>query len=220
LAEEKSFKNYIMNPHEKAAEAIVSRIIGRIEQAGRRYTITLAGESGSGKTMTGKALVSALEKRGRSAIVLGQDNYFVLPPEANDRQRKADHTWLGPHREVNLDLMDRHLKEAREGAASLDIPHIEYYTNISTINKINIEKCSVIIAEGTYTSLLRNVDTRIFIDEDYNATLKFRKQRNRGNEVNDPFVENILETEHKIIAGHRFLADFIINENLDVKAAE
>jgi len=34
--------------------------------------------------------------------------------------------------------------------------------------------------------------------------------------VNDPFVENILETEHKIIAGHKFLADFVITKDYDV----
>jgi uridine kinase len=38
--------------------------------------------------------------------------------------------------------------------------------------------------------------------------------------VNDPFVEGILETEHKIIAGHKFLADIIITKDYDVVPAE
>ena len=74
----------------------------------------------------------------------------------------------------------------------------------------------MIIVEGTYTSLLKSVDTKIFIDEDYKETLKYRKRRNRGNEVNDPFVESVLETEHKIIAGHKFLADIIITKDYEV----
>ncbi|NJO90121.1 MAG: hypothetical protein HC831_15120 [Chloroflexia bacterium] len=47
-------------------------------------------------------------------------------------------------------------------------------------------------------------------------TLPYRQKRNRGNEVHDPFVENILITEHKIIAGHKFLADFIIDKDYNV----
>jgi uridine kinase len=47
-------------------------------------------------------------------------------------------------------------------------------------------------------------------------TLEDRKKRNRGNEVNDAFTENILATEHKIIAGHKQLADFVINDDFEV----
>ena len=72
------------------------------------------------------------------------------------------------------------------------------------------------VAEGTYTTLLRHVDLRIFIDANYHDTLKYRKMRNRGNEVKDPFVEGILETEHKIISGHVFLADVVISKDYDV----
>jgi uridine kinase len=208
-----------MNNHENAASQIVSAILGRLNLSIRRLAITLAGESGCGKTETGKALITAFGKQGINAIVLGQDNYFFLPPKENDRQRKTDNTWLGPHKEVNLELMDKHLGAAKNGAASIDVPHIQYDTNVSTVSTVSLEGIGIIIAEGTYTSLLRQADVRIFIDEDYNATLKYRKLRNRGNEVNDPFVENILETEHKIIAGHKFLADFIILESLEVVAA-
>lgn len=205
-----------MNPHEKAADQISRLLIQKIRQTGRRYIISIAGESGCGKTETGKALVSALGNKNIKAIVLGQDNYFVLPPAANDAQRKKDAAWLGPHKEVRMELMEEHITEARKGASSLKIPFIEYHTSEETFQAIELEDIQVVIAEGTYTSLLRNVDTRIFIDEDYRETLKFRKKRNRGNEVNDPFVEHILETEHKIIAGHKYQADIIITRDYDV----
>jgi uridine kinase len=74
----------------------------------------------------------------------------------------------------------------------------------------------VIIAEGTYTSLLKHVDVKVFISRNWLKTLEARKKRNRGNEVNDPFTEQILATEHKIIAGHKQLADFIINDEYQV----
>lgn len=205
-----------MNKHEKAAGKIVEALVDRINKCEGRFALTLAGESGSGKTETGKALIDVFGKHGIKAVVLGQDNYFFLAPSANDKQRKADPAWLGPHKEVNLSLMDQHINLAKQGAPSIDIPHIEYHTGATTLNTTPLDGVKVIIAEGTYTSLLRHADARVFIDEDYKATLKYRKERNRGNEVNDPFVENILETEHKIIAGHKFLADFIIPESLEV----
>jgi hypothetical protein len=51
------------------------------------------------------------------------------------------------------------------------------------------------------------------------ATWEDRKKRNRGNEINDPFTEKILSTEHKIIAGHRYLADFLVNDDYQVVPA-
>lgn len=206
-----------LNPHEQAASVIISQIVDLIKaKKEKRYTITLSGESGCGKTETGKALVNELGRSGVTSLVLGQDNYFFLAPVANDTMRKKDPEWLGPHKEVNLKLLDETLVSAMNGADIIDVPHIDYNTNVEIIEKVSIEGFKVIIVEGTYTSLLKHVDTKIFIDADYKDTLKFRKLRNRGNEVNDPFVENILETEHKIIAGHKFLADFVITKDCDV----
>ena len=38
--------------------------------------------------------------------------------------------------------------------------------------------------------------------------------------MNDPFTELVLATEHKIIAGHKYLADFIINDDYEVLNVE
>ena len=74
----------------------------------------------------------------------------------------------------------------------------------------------VLIAEGTYTSLLKHVDTRIFIARNWLDTLEHRQKRKRGNEVGDLFIEQVLSMEHKIIAGHKQLADFLITKDYDV----
>jgi len=60
------------------------------------------------------------------------------------------------------------------------------------------------------------VDAKIFIARNRLDTLEHRKKRNRGNEVKDPFTEQILVTEHKIIAGHKQLADFVITKDYDL----
>jgi len=205
-----------MNPHEKAVSLIIPQIIDSIKIKKQRYIITLAGESGCGKSETAKIFVTELNKQGVSSMVLGQDNYFFLTPLANDAKRKEHPEWLGPHKEVNIVLLNNTLVQAINGSDTINVPCIDYDANIVRHENVSIEGIKVIIVEGTYTSLLKHIDTRIFIDADYKDTLKFRKIRSRGNEVNDPFVENILETEHKIIAGHKYLADFIITKDYDV----
>jgi uridine kinase len=209
--------NYSDNPHQKAAKIIVSEIIERIKNKKARFVITVAGESGCGKTETGKAILSELKNNEVNSVLLEQDDYFVLPPASNDAKRKSDPNWLGPHVEVKMEVLENNLKNAVSGASEIEKPSIDYYANSIENIKLSLTGVDVIIAEGTYTSLLRNIDARVFITSTFVDTLPYRKKRNRGNEVQDPFVENILSTEHKIIAGHRYLADFIISKDYDVK---
>ena len=204
--------------HRRAAGAIVPQIIDAIRRKGTRYTITVAGESGSGKSETGRAIADELEKHGIRSVVLGQDDYFVLPPRANDRERRNDPQWLGPHVEVRLDLMEQNLLSAIQGKREIAKPLVDYDANAIQQETIPLDGIGVMIAEGTYTSLLKHVDTRIFIARNWMDTLEDRQKRNRGKEVGDPFTELVLSTEHKIIAGHKQLADFVITKDYEVIA--
>lgn len=181
-----------------------------------RYIITVAGESGSGKSETSQAIAKELENYGIKSVVLGQDDYFILPPKANNTKRREDPDWLGPHVEVKLDVLDRNLKDAIQGKNEIKKPLVDYDANTIEGETISLKGVKVVIAEGTYTSLLKNVDTKIFITRNWLDTLEHRKKRNRGNEAGDPFIEQILATEHKIIAGQRQLADFLITNEYDV----
>ncbi|MBF8290287.1 MAG: hypothetical protein HW391_1255, partial [Chloroflexi bacterium] len=104
--------------HERAAATIAAHLGPRLVGLDRRATITVAGESGSGKSETGLALREALGRLGRHALVLQQDDYFLLPPRSNDRARRRDITRVGPG-EVRLVLLESHLAAARDGARSL-----------------------------------------------------------------------------------------------------
>ncbi len=202
--------------HTRAASEIVPQIIGNIRHKNTRYVITVAGESGSGKSETGKAIADELEKCGIKSVVLGQDDYFVLPPKSNDRKRREDPEWLGPHLEVKLDVMEQNLVSAIQGKKEITKPLVDYDSNTIEEETINLDGIKVLIAEGTYTSLLKHVDTRIFIARNWRDTLEHRRTRKRGNEVGDPFIEQVLSMEHKIIAGHKQLADFLITKDYEV----
>ena len=202
--------------HIHAAGIIVSQIAEKVKTKPSRFVITVAGESGSGKSETGLAIANELEKLEIKSILLGQDDYFFLPPKSNTAKRREDPDWLGPHVEVNFDVLEQNLIDAISGSSQIIKPQVDYNADTVGSETISLEGVKVIIAEGTYTSLLKHVDTKVFIARNWLKTLEDRKKRNRGNEVNDPFTENILATEHKIIAGHKQLADFVIDDDFDV----
>ena len=202
--------------HIRAACAIVPDILESIKAKRGRYVVTVAGESGSGKSETGRAIADELGAHGITSVLLGQDDYFVLPPKSNDAKRRDDDRWLGPHVEVRFDVLEQNLVDAIDGSDEIVKPLIDYDANSVEDETINLRGVEVVVAEGTYTTLLKHVDTRVFIARNRIDTLEHRAKRNRGTEVGDSFVENVLELEHKIIAGHRHLADFVITRDYEV----
>ena len=211
-----SDRSDIEEQYRKVIRIIVSQLFEKITNKSSRYTITVAGESGCGKTETAKSIAAELEKFGIKTIILGQDHYCYLTPKFNDIKRKEDPEWLGPHVEIKMDLLEKNLKDAITGESEITKPVIDPVENSIKDIQISLIGVKVVIAEGTYASLLKNVDTRIFIARNRLDTLEDRKKRNRRNEVNDPFTEQILNTEHKIIAGHRLLADIVVTKDFDV----
>jgi uridine kinase len=212
----KGDKLVLQDYHKRAAREIVSRILRDVERAKTRYVISVAGESGSGKSETGKAIADELATFGIESVVLGQDDYFVLPPKSNDLKRREDPEWLGPLVEVKLDVLEQNIVDATQGKREIVKPLVDYGSNSIEEEIINLDGIKVLIAEGTYTSLLRHVDTRIFISRNWLDTLEHRQKRKRGSEVGDPFIEQVLSLEHKIIAGHQHLADILITKEYDV----
>ncbi len=195
--------------HRKAAAGIVPLILAPIEAADR-HTVSIAGQSGSGKSETAVALLEALSERGISAAILQQDDYFVFPPKTNDRTRRIDINWVGPQ-EVRLDLMDSHLQAFLEGADAIDKPLVDYETDSVGDERMSLTNVQVLIAEGTYTSLLAHCKTHVFIDRTYLQTRKHREKRMRDASELDPFIDQVLEIEHDIISKHKSLATIVID---------
>ena len=200
--------------HRRAADIIISHLIDTIRSMERRFTMTVAGESGSGKSETGQALADALGERGVRAVVLQQDDYYVLPPRFNDAARRANFAWVGTS-EVRLDVLDSHLEAAQSGSTSITKPLVIYDDNRIEEETISLEGVDVVVAEGVYTSLCHHVDCRVFIDRNRLETLEHRMKR--GREEFDPFIEKVLTTEHEIISQHRSRADVIITRDYDVE---
>jgi len=202
--------------HRHAAKIIVQELIKEIKEKERRTIITVAGESGTGKSEVAQAIRDELEAHQIKTRIIGQDDYFVLPPHSNDTRRRKDPDWLGPQFEVKMDLLEQHITDAEQGKKAIVKPLIDYQENTITEERISLTDVKVIIVEGTYTSLLNPVDKRIFIDRTWEESLAHRKKRNRGEEVGDPFIEGVLTKEHKIIAEHKHLADILITNEYEI----
>lgn len=200
--------------HRAAATAIVDHVIDDVRASDRRFTMTVAGESGSGKSEMGRALADELGTRGIEAVVLQQDDYYVLPPRFNDAARRANVAWVGTT-EVRLDLLDEHLQAAQEGADEITKPLVIYEDNRIDEETVSLAGVEVVIAEGVYTSLCDHVDRRVFIARNRLETMEHRMKRAR--EEFDPFIEEVLVTEHEIISQHRAMADVVISKEYDVE---
>jgi uridine kinase len=202
----------ISESHTIAATQIVDILRPRIK---RKYVIAIAGESGAGKSEIAMEMKRAFhEKYSLPVFILQQDDYFVLPPRTNAEKRKEMITWVGT-REVQLSMMDDHLRKFREGVSLVHKPIISFEEDRIDEEEIDFSLYKVLIAEGTYTSLLRHADARIFIDRDYNDTREYRASR--GREVQDPFLEEVLAVEHRIICTHGEKADLIVNKDFSVR---
>jgi uridine kinase len=214
----KGDKIIIEQHHYDAAKVILNGILNEIKDS-KRYSITVAGESGSGKSETANALKELLNKEGINSVVLGQDDYFILPPKTNDKKRREDFTWVGTN-EVKLNLLNDHVMSIKKGIEKIEKPLVDYDNDVVENEVLDANEVKVVIAEGTYTSLLKNIDNKVFIARNRLETMEARKKRNRGNEVGDPFIEDVLKLEHKIISGHKHLADYIIDKDYKVESSQ
>ena len=206
-------KLIIKEKHYRAARQIVELVVPLIDNSEVIYAMSVAGESGSGKSETAVAIKEELGKKNITTAILQQDDYFVLPPKTNDQHRRQNIEWVGIG-EVNLGLIDQHLTVIKQGSNEFIKPLVVYADDTITTESINVQDCRVVIAEGTYTTALVNIDCHVFIDLTYHQTKKSRLERAR--EEQDQFLEKVLKIEHKIISAHKARADLIINEEFNV----
>ena len=204
--------------HRKAASGVVALLLPLLEASSGRHTVSIAGQSGSGKSETAQALADALAEKGIEAGILQQDDYFVYPPKTNDRTRRSDIDWVGPQ-EVKLALMDEHLQAFLEGGEEVEKPLVDYEADgvESEIMKFGGQR--VLIAEGTYTTLLENCRTHVFIDRTYLDTRAHRKKRMRDESELDPFIDRVLEIEHGIISSHKPRAQIVVDTDYNASPA-
>jgi uridine kinase len=200
--------------HIKAARQTGELLLPLLTGDTGRFIITIAGESGSGKSEVAAALADVFSEQDISSVILQQDDYFVYPPGTNEEMRRKNIAHVGLS-EVRLDLLDRNLEDILEGRSEITTPLVIFEEDRITGETTSLEGVRVVIVEGTYTTTLKNVHRRVFIDRTYIDTREKRKLRAR--EIQDAFLEQVLEIEHDIISSHRSRADIIITRDYDAQ---
>jgi uridine kinase len=202
-------KLIIEKHHTDRAAEICALLADRIQD---KFVITVAGESGAGKSELASEIARLLTEQGLKTGVLQQDDYFVFPPKTNHEMRRRNLEQVGPQ-EVKLDFLDSNLRSFKRGENPIYKPLVNFDEDRITTEEMDTSDLKVLIAEGTYTSLLQLADFRVFIDRDYHQTLEARKRRAR--DKFEPFILDVLEREHQVISAHKALANVVIPADFD-----
>ncbi|MFB6286507.1 MAG: uridine kinase [Candidatus Bipolaricaulia bacterium] len=197
-------KLVIEQHHTERAQEVCDLVEDRLTDT---FVVTVAGESGSGKSELAAEIARELTDRGRATDMLQQDDYFVFPPQTNHEMRRKNLDQVGPY-EVKLDFMDANLRSFKRSESPIYKPLVVYDDDRITREEKDTSTLVALVAEGTYTSLLEFADFRVFIDRDYHQTKATREQRAR--DVLEPFIQDVLEREHRIISQHKSRADAVI----------
>ena len=213
----KGDKLVIEEGHMKAASQIAEVLLPQIKESGGRFVITIAGESGSGKSEIASALYDILSKKGIKSAILQQDDYFVYPPKTNAEMRRKDINHVGLT-EVRLGLLDQNLKDVIDGKDEIVKPLVIFDADRITEETVDLRGIKVVIVEGTYTTILKNARQHVFIDRTYIDTRETRQRR--GREKQDAFLEEILEIEHGIMSSQEVQADIIVTNDFEVSNGE
>ena len=213
----KGDKLVIKDQHWRAAQGIMDLIRTELESHPGKYVLTIAGESGSGKSEIASVLAEIISEHGYETLVIQQDDYFIYPPQTNLKMRLKDISLVGSS-EVRLELLDQNLDGILEGNEEIEKPLAMFDEDCIITEKVKVSGVGVIVVEGTYTTLLRNAQCRVFLDRDYHHTRSARLER--GREAQDDFLERVLQIEHQIISRHKSAADIIVGSDYFVVRRE
>lgn len=200
----------ITENHHLAAKGIFGLLYEETRHRAGKYLVTIAGESGAGKSEIAAAVADLFDKNGLPAYIIQQDDYFEYPPRTNALMRLEDIGRIGPG-EVRLGLLNENIRTILAGQYTLSKPLVIFSEDRITTETIDVTPYNIIIIEGTYTTLLVGINCKIFIDRDFRDTREDRMKRNR--EAQDEYLEKILEIEHRIIRGHKKLAGMVITKD-------
>ena len=185
--------------------------------------IGICGGTGSGKSFLSKRIIKKFNKYKVEYICL--DSYYKDYSELSFSKRcgiNFDHP-----DSIDFELFYQHLKILKDGDG-INSPIYSYKTHkrLSKNNRINV--CDILIVDGIYVLLKKNVrklfDLAIFLD----VKLEVRKQRriNRDiversrtkNEVENRFEKMIIPMHKKFVETTKKYADLIIKKNYSFKS--
>ena len=111
----------IEDKHRKAAKQAMEIIGPEIAKNQEGFAVSVAGESGAGKSEIASVLSDLLKEKGIKNVILQQDDYFVFPPKINHEMRRRNLEQVGPY-EVKLDFLNSNLRSFKRGESPIYKP--------------------------------------------------------------------------------------------------
>jgi len=208
----------IRKNHKVVAKELATIIEPEVKKIKKKYVITIAGETGTGKSGIAHVLTSIMTDRGIRTVLIQQDDYYKNPPKTNFKIRRKSVSKVGTS-EVKMALLQKHIKKFRDAKTTkIAKPLVVFDEDLIREETIKCKGVNVMVVEGTYVSLLKEVDKKIILSQTYKDTYKARIERAR--DVVDRYDSKILEIEHKIIKDHKKYANIIIGKDYSVKTRD
>lgn len=175
----------------------------------KKIVVSIAGESGTGKSEIAHELRILLKREGFKVKIFHLDNYYDTDPEKRNEIRIKRGIESVGDEEIQWHSLEGDINAFRRGKKAR-IPFIDLYTNQKDILTTHFEHIDILIIEGLYATRAM-ADFRFFIDLTYHQTKLQREQRKK--EVQNEFRFQVLEQEHKSVQSHRKLAHYLIKLN-------
>jgi uridine kinase len=198
----------LIKPHHRHVAGLVLDVVEPRVREAPKYTLSVGGESGSGKSEVTSELARLLGERGIPCGILQMDDYFIFPAKTTHEMRRRNLEQVGMY-EARLDFMDCNLRSFKRGDSDIYKPLSIYEEDRLTTEVMEVGGLRTLIADGTYTTALEFVDCRVFLDRNYRDTQADREARAR--DILDDLMSDILEREHRIVREHKRLADIVVN---------
>ncbi len=228
--EASDFINYCEGKFEDRLSQTVDEIISRANKI-----ITLSGPTCSGKTTTAKALVKGLEDKGKSAVVISIDDFYL--DNLRSSLKDGDEIDFDSVKTIDLDYLSKFIASLLSGHP-VQIPRFNFETGLRDGYSEYIPKSSdIYIFEGiqavypevtslfgeNHTSVFINVNDDIICNDVFFASHEIRllrriirdqKFRNTTPEQTFHYWESVRRNEMEAIFPHAVNSHFIIDSFL------
>jgi uridine kinase len=172
----------------------------------KRISISIGGESGSGKSEVAEALRNKLRAKGLWVKILHLDNYYKVSPDKRNEHRKAQGMGAVGIHEINWEQVNSNADAFYAGNLT-PMPYLDLFTNQKDLLYSNLKKIDILLIEGLYACHYPS-DIGVFIDLSYNETRK--AQVTRKKEEMNSFRLQVLEKERDEVLKTRYMADYFV----------
>lgn len=173
--------------------------------------ITIAGESGTGKSEIADIIQRRLFELNIRAYVISCDDYYKSSP--GKRKEIRQKTGVISHKELYWKKIKKIMRGFKKHKSKVYIQRYNLFSDSLEHTRINTTKLDVLIFEGLYAGYLDKTDLKIYLDSTHDDTYKFRKKRKKEN-PDDNWRKHVLKIEGEEVRKTKQHADVIIPFNL------